>query len=80
MDPALAKKSIFSHELQNLYTCFEIMLKEPNFPMRLELKKCLPKSIREYVQDINMQTFVSPPASPSRQKAKSISGGGRKSS
>ena len=49
MSPEKVKTSIFAHELTNIYSLFQKMLFNDDSEMGLKLRRCLPKSYREYV-------------------------------
>lgn len=57
MDSEKVKTCLFANELINVYGLFTKMLFNDESEMAMKLKRCLPKSLREYMHDINMLEF-----------------------
>lgn len=52
-----------------LYNFFRTIWSElPKNPQWQELRKCLPKSVRSYIDDYNIDQFISPLTSPEKKR------------
>lgn len=64
MNPSRVPKCLFANELMQIYTLFKRAINEGAIEYNQLLNKALPKNLQFYMENINMQEFRTPPASP----------------
>ncbi|CDW84922.1 UNKNOWN [Stylonychia lemnae] len=65
------RNQLFANEFLSLYELFVLTTQDKELKFPQEIEQALPKSKREYMENINFQLFGTPPASP--RKLSSIS-------
>lgn len=66
-DEKQLKSSIFSNEMMQIYLILRKVSKDQKVHFPQELQRALPKSKREYLENINFQLFKSPQSSPKKR-------------